>query len=64
MEVTGTGEVTNGEATESVTDGDALPATPAGGIDIAKLNVDASTDAITTAMITKLRTWTATGVSD
>jgi hypothetical protein len=64
MEVTGTGEVTNGEATESVTDGDALPATPAGGIDIAKLNVDASTTAIVTGMITKLRTWTAIGITD
>jgi hypothetical protein len=64
MDVTGTGEVTNGDATESVTDGDALPATPAGGIAIAKLNVDASTAAIETAMITKLRTWTATGVTD
>ncbi|HPF54591.1 MAG TPA: hypothetical protein PLM48_08130 [Clostridia bacterium] len=62
--IVGTMEVTDGTAIESVTTGDDLPATPAGGIDIAKLNVDASTTAITTAMITKLRAWTAAGVTD
>lgn len=62
--VTGTLEVTDGAATQSVTTGDTLPATPSGGTVIAKLNVDASTAAITTAMITKLRVWTSAGVND
>jgi hypothetical protein len=64
MTVTGTGEITSWEATASVTDGDALPATPTGGTPVAKLNVDAETAAITTGMITKLRAWSTIGVND
>lgn len=63
MVVTGTGEVTYGDATTSDA-GDALPATPTGGTTIANLNVDQGTAAMETALITKTRAWTAGGVND
>jgi len=63
---TGTIEITNGAVTESVAyvAGGTLPSTPAGGVKIAEIDVDAGTTAITNAMITKTRTWTAGGVND
>ena len=64
--VTGDIEITNGEATESVAheDGGTVPATPAGGVALAEINVDANQTIVETADITKKRTWTTPGVND
>jgi hypothetical protein len=64
--VTGTVDITNGDATESVAyaAGGTVPATPSGGIALAELDVDADQETVTTSDITKKRVWTSPGVND
>jgi hypothetical protein len=65
-EVTGDIEITNGEATESVAheDGGTVPATPAGGVALAEINVDANQTTVTTEDITDKRVaWITPGIA-
>lgn len=66
MTPTGTVEVTNGSATASVAAVSAgtVPATPAGGIAIAELDIDHTDSDVQTSSITKKRVWTSPGVND